>query len=113
MKSAKQITDGKRTYTLITCGSCGRQSTLQGHITTKACERALQRKCKTCHPPRKQLIGTSWWHAFGLRKNPYVYGPMPYKRTGERWRLVEARQRGWLAWYWVDEYTDERLGATK
>ena len=35
---------------------------------------------------------------------------MPYKRTGERHRLEDARQRGWVAFMWQDEYTDERKG---
>ena len=69
----------------------------------------VERQCSVCNPVVRQG-GTNWWSAFGLRKNPYVYGPMPYKRTSERWRLEEARKRGWLAWYWVDEYTGQRLG---
>jgi hypothetical protein len=43
-----------------------------------------------------------WWEKFGLTKNPYVYGPMPWKKTSHRARMLEARQNGWLAWIWKD-----------
>ena len=36
-----------------------------------------------------------WWTAFGLYTNPYVYGPMPWKRTSLKWRIQEAIERGW------------------
>ena len=37
-----------------------------------------------------------WWTAFGLYNNPYIYGPMPWKRTSKTWRRVEALERGWF-----------------
>lgn len=108
MKTAKEVVDGKRTVTIITCQECGNHTYVPGRITTKKAQHAISRDCRQCNPVIRQG-GTNWWHQFGLSKNPYVYGPMPRKRTSERWRLEEARQRGWLAWYWVDEYTNERL----
>jgi hypothetical protein len=48
--------------------------------------------------------------SFGLTSNPYVYGPMPRMRTGLRYRMEEARRRGWMAWTWADEYAAERRG---
>lgn len=49
-----------------------------------------------------------WWEEFGLEHNPYVYGPMPWKRTGQRYRMIEAGQRGWVCWRWDDEYREYR-----
>lgn len=39
--------------------------------------------------------GLGWWRDFGLYHNPYVYGPMPWKRTSQNWRKQEAIERGW------------------
>ena len=36
----------------------------------------------------------AWWHDLGLDRNPYVYGPMPYKRTGIAYRRAEALASG-------------------
>lgn len=37
-----------------------------------------------------------WWREnFGLKQNPYIYGPMPWKRTSRKYRLQEAIERGW------------------
>lgn len=36
-----------------------------------------------------------WWVHLGCLSNPYVYGPMPWKRTALKWRVIEAIQRGW------------------
>ena len=37
-----------------------------------------------------------WWREnFGLYLNPYVYGPMPYTKTGIKARRAEAIERGW------------------
>ena len=33
---------------------------------------------------------------------------MPKRRTSEFWRRAEARVRGWLSHYWVDDYTAQR-----
>jgi len=109
MKSAREEKRDGRAVTLITCGDCGNEITVQGHMTCLQAQRAIERKCRPCNPVTRQG-GTNWWSQFGLKKNPYVYGPMPRLRTSERWRIEEARQRGWLAWYWNDEYTSERLG---
>lgn len=38
-----------------------------------------------------------WWAWLGLKANPYIYGPMPWKKTSERYRRSEAVQRGWYA----------------
>jgi hypothetical protein len=40
--------------------------------------------------------GLGWWRAFGLYTNPYIYGPMPWKGNGVRWRRMEAIERGWF-----------------
>ena len=97
------------TYTVIQCQECQKTLDVKGTPTCKKVSERLAQPCRDCHPVRKPQGGNGWWHQFGLDKNPYVYGPMPYKRTSQRWRLHEARQRGWLSWYWVDDYTDERL----
>ena len=38
---------------------------------------------------------SSWWRAFNLITNPYIYGPMPWKRGSLRYRKEEAVSRGW------------------
>lgn len=39
--------------------------------------------------------GLGWWRDFGLYINPFIYGPMPWKRTSLRYRKQEAIERGW------------------
>ena len=109
MKTTKEVLIDGKMFTRITCSKCGNETSVKGRCTTVKAKAAVERKCKPCNPVTRQG-GSNWWSQFGLKKNPYVYGPMPYKRTAERWRLEEARRMGWLAWYWVDEYTSERLG---
>lgn len=110
MKNANEFTRDRRTFTLITCNDCGSETSMPGRMTSQKAQQAIERNCRACNPVVRQG-GTNWWSQLGLKKNPYVYGPMPRKRTSERWRLEEARKMGWLAWYWVDEYTEQRLGA--
>ena len=113
MKPAKEITIGSRSYTVFECQDCGATTREPGRQTTKKAKNALNRPCRSCSPVRFGRSCDGWWHDFGLAKNPYVYGPMPHKRTSERFRLEEARQRGWVAFMWQDEYTDERKGITQ
>ena len=113
MKTAKEIIIGSRTYTVFECQDCGETTREPGRQTTKRAEIALNRPCRSCSPIRFGRSCDGWWHDFGLAKNPYVYGPMPRKRTSERFRLEEARQPGWVAYMWQDEYTDERKGITQ
>ena len=110
MKTVKEVKRDGKSFTLMTCSNCGNQTRVKGCSTSQKAQASIERKCKPCNPVIRQG-GTNWWSQFGLKKNPYVYGPMPRLRTSERWRIEEARQRGWLAWYWNDEYTKERLGA--
>ena len=112
MKTAKEIKIDGLTYTVFECQNCGATTRVLGRQATKKAQAALIRECRTCSPVRFGRSCDGWWHDFGLDKNPYVYGPMPYKRTSERFRLEEARQRGWVAWAWQDEYTEERKGMT-
>ena len=46
--------------------------------------------------PYGDVNGLGWWRQFGLYSNPYVYGPMPYKRNGIKHRREEAILRGWF-----------------
>ena len=39
--------------------------------------------------------GLGWWRQFGLYVNPYIYGPMPWKRKSLKHRKAEAIERGW------------------
>ena len=110
MKTSKEININERTYTVFECQDCGSTTRTPGRQTSKKAQTALNRPCRACSPVSFVRSPSGWWHDFGLTKNPYVYGPMPYKRTGERYRLEEARQRGWVAFMWQDEYTDERKG---
>ena len=108
MKTAKEIKIDDRTYTVFEYQNCGSTTRTTGRHTAKKAQTALNRECRSCSPVRFGRSSAGWWKDFGLAKNPYVYGPMPYKRTGERYRLEEARQRGWVAFMWQDEYTHER-----
>ena len=110
MKTAKEVLiDGKR-LAIITCCDCGNETSVKGRCTNAKAKAAVERKCKPCNPVTRQG-GTNWWSQFGLKKHPYVYGPMPRLRTSVRWRIEEARKMGWLAWYWVDEYTEQRMNS--
>ena len=42
-----------------------------------------------------QRSSYGWWLDLGIKNNPYVYGPMPWKRTALKWRIQEAIERGW------------------
>lgn len=37
-----------------------------------------------------------WWLDLGIKNNPYVYGPMPWKKTSLKHRREEAIERGWF-----------------
>ena len=108
MKTSKEINIDGRTYTVFECQDCGATTRVLGRQTSKKAQTALNRPCRACSPVSFVRPLSGWWHVFGLTKNPYVYGPMPYKRTGERYRLEEARQMGWVAFMWQDKYTHER-----
>ena len=112
MKTSKEIKNDGLTYTVFECQNCGATTRVRGRQTTKKAQAALIRECRTCSPVRFGRSCDGWWHDFGLPKNPYIYGPMPHKRTSERFRLEEARQRGWVAYMWQDEYTEERKSIT-
>lgn len=45
--------------------------------------------------PYGDTNGLGWWRDHGLYHNPYVFGPMPYKRNGIKHRREEAILRGW------------------
>ena len=109
MKTAKEIKINNRTHTLLTCTACGAVTRVKAGLATKTTREAIARRCGSC-APRNKLCGSGWWLAFGLTSNPYVYGPMPRMRTGLRYRMEEARRRGWMAWTWTDEYAAERRG---
>ena len=96
------------TYTQIQCDGCKRVIEVKGNPGTKKVTQALERDCRTCNPVVKPTGSRGWWSAFGLEKNPYVYGPMPRLRTAVQFRIAEARQRGWVSWVWDDEYKDKR-----
>ena len=113
MKTSKEINIAGLTYIVFECQECGAATREPGRQTTQKAQTALNRVCRSCSPVRFGRSPDGWWHNFGLTKNPYVYGPMLRKRTSERYRLQEARQLGWVAFMWQDEYTDERKGIAK
>lgn len=52
--------------------------------------RAARRK--EYHQKTYQRRPLGWWREeFGLYNNPYIYGPMPWKRTGIAWRKAESQ----------------------
>ena len=110
MKIANQVKVDNRTITILTCADCGHETKPVGGINTKRVQEAMNRSCKACTPTRGPFNANGWWKEFGLDSNPYVYGPMPRKRTSQFYRMQEARRMGWMSWIWVDEYKDERKG---
>ena len=110
MKTAKEIKVNNRTRTVIECSLCGAKTRIKGRIDTKRSKAAIERSCGSCSRSRPIRTSDGWWHAFGLKNNPYVYGPMPRMRTSQRYRIEEARRMGWMAWTWDDEYTEQRKG---
>ena len=112
MKTAKEIKIDNRTYTVLECTNCGATTRVVGKLGSKKARVAQERACATCTPRHFHRPSQGWWVAFGLDKNPYVYGPMRHKRTGIRFRMEEARRMGWTAWTWNDEYSEERKGVT-
>ena len=113
MKTAKEIKIDGRTYTVFECQNCGSTTRTTGRQTAKKAQTALNRECRSCSPVRFGRSSAGWWKDLSLSNNPYVYGPMPYKRTSKRYRLEEARRMGWVAWTWQDEYTEERKAVTE
>ena len=111
MKLAQQTYEDNKVLTLVTCSNYGAGTKATGTLASKAVERCLDRPCRKCNPqtPRHN---ESWWKKFGFESNPYVYGPMPRLRTGQRYRIEEARRMGWMAWTWDEEYKDERKGTS-
>ena len=110
MKTAKQIKVNNRVETVIECTLCGATTSVKAGIDTKTAKKAIERSCKACSPTQLPLINQGWWLEFGLRSNPYVYGPMPRLRTGRQYRMEEARRTGLMAWTWNDEYSEDRKG---
>ena len=113
MKTAKEIKLNNQIYTVLECQACGATTHVKGKVNSNGSIAAQERSCRSCVPLHMHRTSQGWWHEFGLDTNPGVYGPMPHKRTSERYRLEEARQRGWVAYMQQDEYTDERKGITQ
>ena len=111
MKTAKEIYVGNRIRTVLECTLCGSKTYVKAGMDTKTSKDAIERSCRACSA-FKGLINEGWWKEFGLKKNPYIYGPMPRMRTSERYRMEEARRMGYMAWVWRDEYSEERKGVT-
>lgn len=112
MKTANQVKVGNRTITVVTCADCGNETKPVGAIDTKKVQEAIKRPCKACTPSRGPYNANGWWKQFGLDSNPYVYGPMPRKRTSQIYRMQEARRMGWMSWIWDDEYKEQRKAIT-
>ena len=111
MKTAKEIYVDNKVRTVMECSVCGATTHVKAGIDTEASKAAIQRPCTHCRP-RPRFVYEGWWKEFGLKKNPYIYGPMPRMRTSERYRMEEARRMGYMAWTWNDEYAEERKGVT-
>ena len=50
---------------------------------------------RSYHKRGKDRQNANWWVLLGLSKNPYIYGPMPWKKTNLKYRRAEAIERGW------------------
>ena len=104
MKRAKEIKVGTRTYIQLQCLNCGAIAKVPGRIAAKASRQALQRECGACREPYR----TAWYKAFGLDKNPFIYGLMPAKRASEHYRREEARRMGHMRYMWDDGLKEDR-----
>ena len=111
MTTAKEIYVDNKVRTVMECSVCGATTHVKAGIDTKTSNAAIERSCTHCRP-RPPFVYQGWWKEFGLKKNPYIYGPMPRMRTSERYRMEEARRMGYVAWVWKDEYEEERKGVT-
>ena len=111
MKTAKEIYVDNRIRTVLECTLCGATTHVKAGINTKSSKDAIKRSYGAC-TPRNPLVNEGWWKKLGLKKNPYIYGPMPRMRTSERDRMEEARRMGYMAWVWKDDYEKERKGVT-
>ena len=111
MKTAKEIKVVNRIRTVLECTLCGSTTYVKAGMDTKTSKDALERSCTHCRP-RPPFVYEGQWKEFGLKKNPYIYGPMPRMRTSQRYRMEEARRMGYMAWVWKDEYEEERKGVT-
>ena len=76
MKTAKEIKIDNRTYTVLECTNCGATTHVVGKLGSKKARVAQEHACATCTPRHFHRPSQGWWVAFGLDKNPYVYGPM-------------------------------------
>ena len=112
MKVATEIYVDNKVRTVLECTLCGATTHVKAGINTKSSKDAIKRSCRNCSTFQNLPINEGWWKEFGLKKNPYIYGPMPRMRTSERYRLEEARRMGYMAWAWHDEYEEERKGVT-
>ena len=104
MKRAEEIKVGTRTYTQLQCLNCGAITHIPGRIVAKPARQALQRECGACREPYR----TAWYKAFGLDKNPFIYGLMPAKRASEHYRREEARRMGHMRYMWDDGLKEDR-----
>ena len=109
IKTAKGIYVDNRIRTVLECTLCGATTYVKAGIDTNSSKDAIEQFCRACSA-FKGLINEGWWKEFGLKKNPYIYGPMQRMRTSERYRMEEARRMGYMAWAWKDEYEEERKG---
>ena len=108
MKTAKEIYVDNKVRTVLECTLCVSTTYVKAGIDTKTSKDAIEQSCRACSPPQNLPLNQGWCKEFGLRKNPYIYGPMPRMRTSERYRMEEARRMGYMAWVWKDEYAEER-----
>ena len=76
MKIAKEIYVDNRVRTVIECTMCGSTTYVKAGMDTKTSKDAIERSCTNCRP-RPPFVYEGWWKEFGLKKNPYIYGPMP------------------------------------
>ena len=108
MKIAKEIDVDIRIRTVLECTLCGATMYVKAGIDTKTSKDAIERSCRACSAHQNLPINEGWWRGFGLKKNPYIFSPMPRMRTSERYRMEEARRMGYMDWVWKDEYSEER-----
>ena len=108
MKTAKEIYVDKRIRIVLKCTLCGSTTYVKAGIDTKTSKDAIKLSCRA-FTPFKGIINESWWKEFGLKKNPYVYGPMPRLRTEVKYR---TKRQGVWAENTIGRNEDQRNGVT-
>ena len=90
----EQIANQRKRFTMLTDEEYMEMLKAKKRIYNNTEARKAYRKAYGQKHYQKRQKG--WWReVFNLYNNPYVYGPMPWKRISRAHRQAEAVERGW------------------